>query len=74
VLLDLAMPKMDGETCFHELRRLDAHLPIVLCSGYSEQDATHRFADRRPTGFVQKPFEISSMRDVLRDALDPEST
>ena len=56
VLMDLTMPELDGVAAFAELRRLDPHLPVVLMSGYNEQDAVARFAGSGLAGFVQKPF------------------
>ena len=38
MLLDLTMPHMDGEETFRELRRLDADVPVILSSGYNEQE------------------------------------
>ena len=39
VLLDMTMPRMDGEQAYGAIRRLRSDLPVVLCSGYSEADA-----------------------------------
>jgi two-component system, cell cycle sensor histidine kinase and response regulator CckA len=69
VLLDLTMPNMDGETAFREMRAVCPQLPIVLMSGYNEQDAVARFAGKGLAGFLQKPFTISAMRDGLREVL-----
>src|SRR5688572_21058336 len=56
VLLDLTMPGLDGEAVFRELRELRADLPVLLMSGYNEQEAIARFAGNGPAGFLQKPF------------------
>jgi len=69
VLLDLTMPNMDGETAFREMRAVCPELPIVLMSGYNEQDAVARFAGKGLAGFLQKPFTINAMRDGLREVL-----
>ena len=54
VLLDLTMPHMDAEEAFREMRRLRPGIPVILCSGYNEQEATQRFAGKGLAGFVQK--------------------
>ncbi len=69
VLLDLTMPNMDGETAFREIRAIHPDLPIVLMSGYNEQDAVARFAGKGLAGFLQKPFTVDAMRTVLRTHL-----
>ncbi len=69
ILLDMTMPHLSGEETYRELRRIDPDVRVVLTSGYSEQDATERFAGRGLAGFVRKPSTpqelIASMRAVL---------
>ncbi|MBW2293238.1 MAG: PAS domain S-box protein [Deltaproteobacteria bacterium] len=72
VLLDLTMPQMDGEEAFREIRNIDPNVPIVLCSGYSEQEATQRFADKGLAGFIQKPFSMAALREKLTKVLGSE--
>lgn len=43
VLLDLTMPRMDGEQTFTELCRLRPEVPLVLMSGFNAQEALLRF-------------------------------
>ncbi|MBY0229507.1 MAG: response regulator [Gemmataceae bacterium] len=69
VLLDLTMPRMDGEQALAELRSLAPTLPVVLMSGYSEREVEERFAGQGLAGFVQKPFTRASLRVVLEQAL-----
>ena len=56
VLLDLTMPRMDGKETLVEMRRLDAAVPVVVMSGYSESETSMRFAGMGANGFIQKPF------------------
>jgi PAS domain S-box-containing protein len=69
VLLDMTMPHMDGEETCHELRRIRKDVRVVIASGYSEQEITKRFADRPPAGFIEKPYEATTLMAKLRDAL-----
>jgi signal transduction histidine kinase/CheY-like chemotaxis protein len=70
VLLDLSMPRMDGEETFRELRRLDAKVPVILMSGFSEKDLADRFKDQERPGFLQKPFEREKLQACLHGILD----
>jgi CheY-like chemotaxis protein len=72
VLLDLTMPGMSGEETFSALRRLDRSMPIVLSSGFSEQDAVRRFAGDAPEGFVQKPYRYDALLGHVRGALESQ--
>ncbi len=69
VLLDMTMPYMSGEETFTEIRKLDPQVPIILCSGYSEQDVSSRFAGRDAAGFVQKPYRLSDLVSKLQEIL-----
>lgn len=66
VLLDLTMPHMSGEEVFRELRQLRANVPIVLMSGYTEQEAASRLDLDGPTQFLQKPFRPADLVDAIR--------
>ncbi len=70
VVLDLTMPRMDGEECFHALHELNSDIPVILSSGYSEQEITERLADLSIRGFIQKPYGYETMRSAIRDALE----
>ena len=66
VILDLTMPKMDGEQCFRELRRLDPDIKVIMSSGYSEQEVTQKFLGKGLAGFIQKPYKLSTLREMLQ--------
>lgn len=66
VLLDLTMPHLDGEQVFAELRRLRPEVRVVLMSGFSEQEVAARFTGKGPSGFLQKPFALEALREVLQ--------
>ena len=70
VLLDLAMPGLDGVETFRELRRVRADVPVVLTSGYSEQEAVNRFSGKKLAGFVQKPFRLAELMGTLKQAME----
>jgi two-component system cell cycle sensor histidine kinase/response regulator CckA len=70
VLLDLTMPRMDGEACQRQMELLRPDVQILLTSGYSEQDVASRFAGRRIAGFVQKPFRANELIEKVRKALE----
>jgi len=72
VILDMTMPKLGGEEAFRELRRVRPNVRVILTSGYNEQEATNRFAGKGLAGFLQKPFQLATMRDRLRAALEED--
>ena len=69
VLLDLAMPKMDGEEVFRRIREIKTETPVILSSGYNEQELEDRFADRGFAGFLQKPYRMQELTAKLNRVL-----
>lgn len=70
VVLDLTMPRMDGVEALRELRRRRADLPVLLSSGYSEQEAVERFSGEGLAGFLQKPYGPRELVEKVRRILE----
>ena len=69
VLLDLTMPKLDGDGTFRALRQLRPDLRVVLMSGYNEADAIRKFIGQGLAGFLQKPFSLAALRARMKETL-----
>jgi PAS domain S-box-containing protein len=65
VVLDLTMPRMDGEAALDQIRRLDDQVPVVMSSGYDETKLAERLGSRRSVSFIQKPYRMDDLRRVL---------
>jgi len=68
-LLDLTMPNMDGEEAFREIRKIRGDVPVLLMSGFNEQEAINRFAGLGLAGFIQKPFKAEELKVKIDAAL-----
>jgi two-component system, cell cycle sensor histidine kinase and response regulator CckA len=69
VLLDLTMPRLNGEQTFRLLHAEQPDLPVLLMSGFNEQVTTERFGGHRLAGFVPKPFTVELLARRVREAL-----
>lgn len=69
VILDLTMPRMNGEEALRALRAIRADVPVILSSGYDEEDLHARFAEADLAGFIQKPYYYEDLLACLRRAL-----
>ncbi|MGC4073555.1 MAG: MASE1 domain-containing protein [Nibricoccus sp.] len=63
VILDLTMPRMDGEQAFLEMNRMNPGVPVILMSGFSEKLTLDRFATTKPAGFLAKPFDLKTVQE-----------
>jgi CheY-like chemotaxis protein len=70
VLMDLTMPRMDGTTAAREMIRIRPEVKVVLSSGYSEQELSSRFSEQGFAGFLQKPFNLHDLRNLLAKVLE----
>jgi PAS domain S-box-containing protein len=69
VVLDLTMPRMDGLEAAQRLQQLRPGVPILLMSGYNEQETSSRFAGLGVAGFLQKPFRPADLLARVRQML-----
>jgi DNA-binding NarL/FixJ family response regulator len=78
------MPFMDGEETFNRLREIRHDMPIVMCTGFIQQDRLQRLMGSGLTGFLRKPLApdeiVSHIRSTLasvkysRDRVNPHSS
>ncbi len=68
-LVDLSMPRMNGDETSRELRQRSADLPIVLMSGHSESDVRAMMPDVAMAGYLQKPFRLPALMNLLQQQL-----
>jgi PAS domain S-box-containing protein len=69
VILDLTMPRMDGEQAFEELRRLKPDVRVLMSSGFNEQEVTRKFDGTGLSGFIQKPYNIMEVSKKLYEII-----
>lgn len=64
VLLDMHMPIMNGLETLAAIRQLNPTMPVILSSGYSEDDFFGNFRDGA-TVFLQKPYNIDRLVAIV---------
>ncbi|MBI4862139.1 MAG: MEDS domain-containing protein [Candidatus Riflebacteria bacterium] len=69
ILLDMAMPGMDGVQTLRELIRIRPDVPVIICSGYAEEKVIGSFQGLPAAGFLRKPFSIKELRALLEKTL-----
>lgn len=69
VVLDMRMPRMSGEEALEAIRLRRPGVPVIIASGYSEQDATRHLDGLERAWFIRKPFRLADLEALIQDAL-----
>jgi CheY-like chemotaxis protein len=70
VVLDRTMPGGSGAGALEDIRRIRRDVPVLLVSGYSQENSAQRFAGKQVDGFLQKPFLPEALLERVRDLLE----
>ena len=65
VLLDLSMPGLGGVETLKLIRDLDPVLPVVLTSGFAEEEVVAQLHGVLLSGFLQKPYRVRTLVDLV---------
>ncbi len=69
-VIDLTMPGMGGRELLARLRESEPQLPVVLISGYSQDELRGGDMDVSNVAFLQKPFEMNKLASALGQVVD----
>ncbi|MBN1625084.1 MAG: PAS domain-containing protein [Deltaproteobacteria bacterium] len=70
VITDQTMPNMTGRELAHELMNLRKDIPVILCTGFSEQIDEKRAKEMGIRAFVMKPVVMHQIAKIIRNVLD----
>jgi PAS domain S-box-containing protein len=69
VLLDMTMPVMDGKETYEELSKLNPEIKVIVSSGFNEEETISQFAGKETVRFIQKPYRVAALQDVVNQSL-----
>ncbi|MBN1893958.1 response regulator [bacterium] len=69
LVLDVMMPEMDGIETFRSIRKLNPDIPILMTSGYDEENIWEKMDRDGPCGYIRKPFMADHFLKTIRDIL-----
>ena len=73
VLLDFAMPRMNGVEAFGELIKIKPDVKVILSSGYMEDVGLQNFPSQHPAGVLHKPYKREDLKGELDRMLGAET-
>ena len=72
VITDITMPKMTGIELAQKILSLKADMPVVVCTGYSDQINKEKAESLGIKGYLLKPVSKVELAHLIRDILDAE--
>jgi PAS domain S-box-containing protein len=72
ILIDFTMPNLNGVQLSQHIRTVYPQLPILLMSGYAEEEISSQLGDLQLNGFIQKPFKPADLLSKLADITNQE--
>ncbi len=73
VITDMTMPNLTGDKLAAELKRLRPDIPIILCTGFSEQVTEAGVRQMDLQAFLFKPLVMNKLARTVRKVLDGDN-
>ncbi len=71
LILDMLMePKMNGRETYEAIIQLFPNIKAVIASGFSNNDEIQKALQLGVNGFIQKPYSIEKLGEIVRNALN----
>ncbi len=72
VIVDIIMPKMNGAELYFALHELNPRLPILITSGYSDEELKRSLIEHGARGYIPKPPDVAKLRTQINEILQVE--
>jgi CheY-like chemotaxis protein len=70
-VLDVSMPVLNGVDACRELKRHKPDMPVILTSGYDEDEATLEVTADPSVRFMEKPFDLNDLVEIIILMVNP---
>jgi two-component system cell cycle sensor histidine kinase/response regulator CckA len=70
VVLDMNMPKMNGAKAFAEIRTLFSTVPILIATGFAQDELVQKLLESGANGVLSKPYNIEELLKRLEEILN----
>ncbi|MCP4683290.1 MAG: response regulator [Desulfobacterales bacterium] len=72
VITDMTMPEITGDRLAKELRNIRSDIPVILCTGFSEQMNEEKAAEIGIQALIMKPIVKQELAETVRNVLDQD--
>jgi CheY-like chemotaxis protein len=70
ILMDINMPRMDGNEATREIRKVSETVPIVAVTAYAFASDKERIMENGFNEYVSKPINVKRLREVVKAMLE----
>jgi DNA-binding NtrC family response regulator len=70
VIADMVMPRISGPELFASMKEINPDVRVIVSSGYSHDQEGKRMLQHGCLGYLQKPYNIESLNELVRSVLD----
>ncbi len=69
VLMDIAMPQMDGIDALKEIKKIDADAKVIMCSAMGQHGKVREALQMGARDFIVKPFQAERILSAIKKCL-----
>ena len=70
IITDMTMPRMTGDRLAAEVLKIRPHMPVIICTGYSERMSAKKAEALGVSKYIEKPIDLRNLASSLREVLD----
>jgi len=74
IITDQTMPGLCGVDLIHEIKKIRANIPAILCTGYSSKVDESNAKEQGVRFFIMKPLELPKLLQKIRQVLDGDGS
>ncbi len=68
-ILDLMMHEMEGLECLRRIKALRPELPVIISSGFGEQQEFEQLKQEGVDAFLPKPYKLKKRLSLISDII-----
>ena len=69
IILDMAMPEMDGEECLNRLIEINSGVKVIVSTGYAFEEKYLSLKNLGVEYFINKPYKSAEMSKIINEVI-----
>ena len=69
IIADVILPDRNGILLVEDFLATQAHIPVIMCSGYANEKVQHEIITKKKFHYLQKPIKAQTFLDLVHDTL-----